>query len=185
MTISNTMTGLMDAARTKYPLVNKLKISDLTKLLYSTEISTTQLKMDSAFLDGKWYRYNEFNNPAQIYPQGDAWYINAKKGQTIFQAVDFKSDGKLNSAFISFYQKGVGHHNVVPESKVIDQDTIRLSAIYTCESDGEYLLMDLNGLATSNATYISLSNFYAAISKVGGVVKALLNALLPIKGVLA
>lgn len=176
--ISEKLTGLMNAARQRYTVVGKLTVDDLKKLLLAKQLFNETPKMSGATDNGGWQRYLHNNNPVQIYPNGNIGYILAKKGQTIYQAVDLRTDGKFQNTFISFYQNGVGHHNVVPDIKVIDDNTIRLSASYTCELDGTYLLLDLNQLMIVGGTYYEVGNFKAYISELGGVTKLPLSAFL-------
>lgn len=177
--ISEKLTNLMNAARQKYTVVGKLKVDDLKRLLLAKQLFNETPKMSGATDDGGWQRYQHNDNPVQIYPNGNIGYILAKKGQTIYQAVDLRTDGKFQNTFISFYQNGVGHHNVVPDIKVIDDNTIRLSASYTCESDGEYLMLDLNQLSITGGTYYEVGNFKAYLSELGGVIRRLLTDVLP------
>lgn len=174
------LTDLANAARARFPLVSKLGVPDITKLLRSKVLYDETLAMSGATVDGKWQKYTATGNPTQIYP--DSAYVSAKKGDTIYQAITLKTDGVFQSTFISFYQTGVGHHNVTPDVKKIDDSTIRLSASYTCDADGSYLIADLNGLTIAGGTYYEVADNYAAISPVGGIAKALLCALLPVRG---
>lgn len=181
MSLSETMTELMDAARVKFPLVNKLSILDLKQLLLSRVVSSETIQMSGATADGKWQKIplDSSQNQYQIYPFGNLGYVSAKRGDTIFQAVTLKTDGIFQETLISFYQRDFGHHNVTAETKKMNDGSIRISAYYTCDSDGDYLLQDINGLLITNGTYVEIGDCYAAISPVGGGIKHLLNALVP------
>ena len=176
MSFNDTMTNLMNAARVKFPLASKLGFSELTKLLLSKTLYDETIAMSGATADGKWQKYTATGNPTQIYP--DSAYVSAKKGDTIYQAITLKTDGVFQSTFISFYQTGVGHHNVTPDVKKIDDSTIRLSASYTCDADGSYLMADLNVLTITGGTYYEVADNYAAISPVGGVTNPVLSVFL-------
>lgn len=166
MTLNSSLVGLMDAARIKYPIVNKLTIDDLTKLLRSKVVSDKTIKMAGAVDDDSWQKIQiDYNSSQfQIYPYGDLGYVSANKGDTIFQGITLKTDGKFDSTCISFYQKGVGHQNVVADIKDLGDNTFRVSAIYTCSSDGNYLLQDLNNLIIYSGTYVEIKDCYATIS---------------------
>lgn len=168
MKVVEVLTDLSDAARTRFPLVSKLGVPDVIKLLRSKVLYDETLAMSGATADGNWQKYatNLNGQPTQIYP--DSAYVSAKKGDTIYQALTLKTDGAFQSTFISFYQTGVGHHNVTPDIKKIDDSTIRLSASYTCDADGSYLIADLNVLTITGGTYYEVADNYAAISPVGG-----------------
>ena len=176
--ISEKLINLMNAARQKYTVVGKLTVDDLKRLLLAKQLFNETPKMSGATDDGGWQRYQHNDNPVQIYPDSNTGYVVAKKGQTIYQAVDLRTDGKFQNTFISFYQNGVGHHNVAPDIKKIDDNMIRLSASYTCDSDGTYLLLDLNQLLIEGGPYYEVGNFKAYISELGGVTKLPLFAFL-------
>lgn len=172
------LTDLANAARARFPLVSKLRVPDITKLLRSKVLFDETIKMSGATADGKWQKYTVTGKTDQIYPFGNLGHVSAKKGDTIYQAVTLKTDGTFQRTYISFYQTGVGHHNVTPDVKTIDDSTIRLSASYTCDSDGDYLMADLNILIITGGTYYEVADNYAAISPVGGVTNPVLSTFL-------
>lgn len=162
------LTALANAARDRFTLVSKLGVPDITKLLRSKVLYDKTIQMSGATADGKWQKYTATGKVTQIYPFGNFGHVSAKKGDTIYQAVTLKTDGAFQRTYISFYQTGVGHHNVTADVKAIDNSTIRLSASYTCDSDGDYLMADINGLLITGGTYYEVADNYVAISPVGG-----------------
>lgn len=115
----------MNAARVKFPLVSKLTIFDLKRLLLSKVVSDETIQMAGATVDGEWQKIplDSTDSPYhvyQVYPFGDLGYVSAKKGETIYQAITLKTDGSFRDTLISFYQKDFGHHNVATEVEKIE-----------------------------------------------------------------
>ena len=164
MSLSETMTGLMDAVRKVKGYSGILGVKDATKLLLATK-SEIPLKISGATLDGEWQKYPISSSNEQIYSDD---YLDLKKGQTMFLSCKLKTDGKFDSAFVSFYQKTVGHHNVVANVKQNTDGTLQISAFYTAESDGSYINFDLNSLQIIGASYAEVSDYALFISPVGG-----------------
>ena len=150
----------------------KLSVKDATKLLSATK-SEIPLKISGATIDGKWQKYPISSSNNQISSDD---YVDIKKGQTMFLNCTLKTDGQFNSTFVSFYQKNVGHHNVVPDVKQNNDGTVQISAIYTAETDGSYITFDLNTLQIAGASYAEVSDYAFFISPVGGVISHLLIA---------
>ena len=163
----------MDAVRKVKGYSGILGVKDATKLLLATK-SEIPLKISGATLDGEWQKCPISSSYSQIYSDD---YLDLKKGQTMFLSFKLKTDGKFDSTFISFYQKNVGHHNVVADVKHNTDGTLQISAFYTAESDGSYINFDLNSLQIIGASYAEVSDYALFISPVGGVTKAFLSAL--------
>lgn len=155
----------MDAGRKKYSLVNKLSVDDLIQLLGSNLLIDKMPAMHGMQSDGNWQKRVTVSGLDQVYPDGDNGYVTAEKGQTIFQAVTLKTDGKFNSTYISFYEKGVGHHNVIPTVKDLGNNTYRISAQYLVANDGDYFMLDLNALSITGGTYYELTDPYVYLSQ--------------------
>ena len=155
----------MNAGRKKYSLVNKLSVDDLTQLLGSNLLIDKMPAMYGMQADGNWQKRVTVSDLDQVYPDGNNGYFTAEKGQTIFQAITLKTDGKFNSTFISFYEEGVGHHNVTPTVKEIGNNTYRISAQYLVANDGNYFMLDLNALSITGGTYYELTDPYVYLSQ--------------------
>lgn len=155
----------MNAGRKKYSLVNKLSVDDLTQLLGSNLLIDKMPAMHGMQADGNWQKRVTVSDLDQVYPDGNNGYFTAEKGQTIFQAITLKTDGKFNSTFISFYEEGVGHHNVTPTVKEIGNNTYRISAQYLVANDGNYFMLDLNALSITGGTYYELTDPYVYLSQ--------------------
>ena len=155
----------MDAGRKKYSLVNKLSVDDLIQLLGSNLLIDKMPSMHGMQADGNWQKRVTVSGLDQVYPDGDIGYVPAEKGQPIFQAITLKTDGKFNSTYISFYEKGVGHHNVTPTVKDLGNNTYRISAQYLVANDGNYFMLDLNALSITGGTYYELTDPYVYLSQ--------------------
>ena len=151
----------------------KLGIEDATKLLSATK-SKIPLKISGATIDGEWQKFLISSSYVQAASDD---YIDIKKGHTMFLKCTLKTDGQFDSTYVSFYQKNVGHHNVVADVKQSSDGTVQISAAYTAETDGSYITFDLNALQIAGASYAEVSDYALFISPVGGVTKALLSAL--------
>ncbi|PEH04060.1 hypothetical protein CP356_06730 [Lactobacillus sp. UMNPBX5] len=169
MSLHDKMTRLMDSARNTYPVSNLLGISDLSNILRSKTLVFSQPQM----VGGAQISTNKFKAQNgvgfQMYPYDQTKYsINVTKGQRIMQSINIKTDGQISNSYISFYQNGKGHNNITPIITKVDDSTYKLQADFISTFDGSMLLLDINGLTFTNATYFELSNAHVAVTQVGG-----------------
>lgn len=170
MSLSETMTALMNAARTKFPLISKLGVKDLTQVLLSkVVINEQQIAMTGANPGPNGHMFSSART-AQIYPTDAAKYsINVQKGQRVMQSVVIQTDGVLSSSYISFYENGKGHHNVTASVTKLGDRSYKLAADYVSDFNGSMLLQDINTLRITGGTYFDVLHPYVAVTQVGGV----------------
>lgn len=170
MSLNDKMTAVMDAARQHFAVTTKLSLDDLAKLFTVKNIYQTVMPKMQGWDPTTSTRLRVKTDTAQqFYPADQSGNtITVKKGQRISQAFTAKTDGQIKSLYISFYQSGVGHHNVTPTITKLSDGTYRISADFVSTFDGQMLLLDINQLQMLSGTYMEFSDPYAAISAVGG-----------------
>ena len=196
MTISSTMTALMDAVRNEVGTNEKMTIVDSTKKLKILTSTTNELlKMPVVTYLGKIQseldenvqslKFDNEDNFIEILPQNLLWQ-KVSKGDVLKQSFLLESNVDFNRFTISFFGSSTGHHLIESSINQIEGHLYKISASYTAKADESIRLLDLYEVDVfpyPKNTVLKFSQpFVGVVSELGGVVKALLNALLPVRG---
>lgn len=180
MSLKDTLTSLADSVRETANLNQKLSLADMTKEVgQMSSLNNYFLTKLPIFTDGKGHTSTahgaaqRFTNQGGltgelVQPSGDPIILSALKGDTITQSLVIKSDGTFKNLNFNFWTSE-GNHPVLATATQLDSTTYKLSASYMVDADTEVRLMSF-WADWKGGTYVELSQPYAAITKIGGVI---------------
>lgn len=181
MTLSEKLTNLANSIRDVSNVSQKLSLDDMTKeVSQMSGLNNYFLTKLPVFNDGKGNKSvahgssQRFSNQGGltgelVIPDEDV-VMNVFKGDTITQSLVVRTDGTFTNFAFNF----IGTDNIVhPEMSSIvqlDAHTYKVISSHIADKDDKIHLLQLWAHCTGG-TYVELSQPYAAITEVGGVVK--------------
>lgn len=187
MSLNDTMTNLMNAARASVGINGKLTLPNATKeleqyakmqneLLVFPEMSNDHETSRTAGLS----QIIEFDNSGffELLPS-NIQYLEVKKGDRIRQSFLLKTVSDINNFKISFYADETGHQFVSSSINRIGENLYKVSSDYTCIADARIRLFDFyeDSMPKGHLVFQFSQPFAGFVSKLGGVIKSLLCAV--------
>lgn len=178
MSLNDTMTNLMNAARASVGISGKLTLPNATKeleqyakmqneLLVFPEMSNGHETSRTAGLS----QIIEFDNSGffEMLPS-NIQYLEVKKGDRIRQSFLLKTVSDINNFKISFYADETGHQFVSSSINRIGENLYKVSSDYTCIADARIRLFDFyeDSIQKGHMVYQFSQPFTGFISKLGG-----------------
>ena len=189
MTVSQTLSNLGDAVRNLTWKTGKMSVPDMTTALNLSGSLPNLATPFPVMNDGKGHLSTTNTDGSQtfagqggftgepVHVSGSSLTVALKKGDTLVQAFTIKSNVFRNVTF-NFLGTVTFAHAVHANAFKIADDTYRVWATFTAPRDETYKLLEFWADAKAT-TGITLSNPYAAIVGVGGVVPTDLIAVQP------
>ena len=178
VSLSETMTSLMNAARASVGISGKLTLPNATKeleqyakmqneLLVFPEMSNDHETSRTAGLS----QIIEFDNSGffELLPS-NIQYLEVKKGDRIRQSFLLKTVSDINNFKISFYADETGHQFVSSSINRIGENLYKVSSDYTCIADARIRLFDFyeDSMPKGHLVFQFSQPFAGFVSKLGG-----------------
>lgn len=178
MSLEETMTGLMNAARSSVGIDRKLTLSSATKELEDFTKMPNQLLAFPEIIFGNFKSKSEGNSQIiefdsdgffELLPS-NVQYLNVKKGDKVRQSFLLETANDIPNFTISFYAYETGHQIRTASINRVGKNLYKVSADYTCIADVQIRLLDFYVTSLPAGHYIfKLSQPFAGfISQIGG-----------------
>lgn len=180
MTMSEKLTNLANNVRDVSNISQKLSLDDMAKeVSQMSGLSNFFLAKVPTMSDGKGHTSTphgaaqRFSNQGGftgelVKPSVDQVTMNVFKGDTITQSVVIKSDGDFKDLTFNF-NTDKGYHVIYASISQLDSTTHKATASYTVDADTNLTLLNF-WCSCKGGSYVEVSQPYAAITKIGGVI---------------